>query len=156
MYQFKDGGLKNVWLLNGYTIKSTPYGEGVAIHDLDGLTQAICRALSQKQGQLTGVELRYLRSSGMLMSQPAFGRLMGIDGQSVARWEKSGRVPRWADKLVRLLYAAKSDGNEPICQAVERLQTVDRLIHHKIIIREGKQGWQPEFVVDEAPELTAA
>ena len=42
----------------------------------------------------------------MGLSQPASGKLMGIDGQSIARWEKSGKVSRCADKLVRLLYAA--------------------------------------------------
>ena len=30
MYHYTDGGLRNVWLANGYEIKKTPYGEGVA------------------------------------------------------------------------------------------------------------------------------
>ena len=64
---------------------------------------------------------------GMLLSQPALGKLMGIDGQSVARWEKTSKVPRWADKLVRLLYTAHAEGNEPIAKAVERIKTVERL-----------------------------
>jgi DNA-binding transcriptional regulator YiaG len=50
---------------------------------------------------LTGAEFRYIRSAGMLLSHLAVGKLMGIDGQSVARWEKTSKVPRWADKLVR-------------------------------------------------------
>ena len=36
---------------------------------------------------------RYIRSAGMLQSQPALGRLMGIDGQQVAGWEKTLKVP---------------------------------------------------------------
>jgi hypothetical protein len=45
MYHYTDGGLRNVWLANGYEIKKTPYGEGVAFHNLDGLTRSICMAL---------------------------------------------------------------------------------------------------------------
>ena len=102
MYHYTDGGLRNVWLANGYQIKKTPYGEAVSFHDGDGLTEAICIALTQKAGVLTGIEFRYIRSAGMLLSQPALGKIMGIDGQSIARWEKTGKVPRWADKLIRL------------------------------------------------------
>ena len=87
------GGLRNVWLANGYEIKQTPYGEGVSFHNLDGLTQSICMALTNKASLLTGAEFRYIRSAGMLLSQPALGKLMGIDGQSVARWEKTSKVP---------------------------------------------------------------
>ena len=141
MYHYTDGGLRNVWLANGYQIKKTPHGEGVAIHDLDGLTEAVCLALTGKAGLLTGVEFRYLRSGGMLLSQPALGKLMGIDGQSIARWEKTGKVPRWADKLVRLLYLAHAQGNEPIRRAVERIKTVERLVRQKIVVHETRGRW---------------
>ena len=29
MYHYTDGGLRNVWLANGYEIKKTPYGEEI-------------------------------------------------------------------------------------------------------------------------------
>ncbi len=45
LYRFSDAGLKNVWLVNGYTIKRTRYGDAVAIQDVAGLTRVICRAL---------------------------------------------------------------------------------------------------------------
>ena len=143
MYHYTDGGLRNVWLANGYEIKQTPHGEGIAIHDLHGLTEAICLALTEKAGVLTGVEFRHLRSAGMLLSQPALGKLMGIDGQSIARWEKTGRVPRWADKLMRLLYLAHAQGNEPIRRAVERIKTVERLVKQRIVVHESDGHWQP-------------
>jgi hypothetical protein len=31
MYHYTDGGLRNVWLVNGYEIKKTPYGERKAL-----------------------------------------------------------------------------------------------------------------------------
>jgi len=154
MYHYTDGGLRNVWLVNGYTLHDTPFGPAVSFHDVDGLAAAICKTLTKKAGPLTGVELRYLRSAGMLLSQPALGKLMGADGQSVARWEKSGRVPKWADKLVRLLYLAHADGNVPIRRAVERIQTVERLTGQRIVVKESRGRWWPR--VDGAPAGEAA
>ena len=78
MHHYTDGGLKNVWLANGYTIKGTPFGEAVAIHDLDGLTRAICLALTEKEGLLTGAEFRYIRQAGMAVSQPVLGKMLGV------------------------------------------------------------------------------
>ena len=145
MYHYTDGGLRNVWLANGYEIKQTPYGEGVSFHNLDGLTKSICMALTNKASLLTGAEFRYIRSAGMLLSQPALGKLMGIDGQSVARWEKTSKVPRWADKLVRLLYTAQAAGNEPIAKVVERIKIVERLVKQKIVVKESRGHWLPSL-----------
>ena len=145
MYHYTDGGLRNVWLANGYEIKQTPYGEGVSFHNLDGLTKSICMALTNKASLLTGAEFRYIRSAGMLLSQPALGKLMDIDGQSVARWEKTSKVPRWADKLVRLLYTAQAAGNEPIAKVVERIKIVERLVKQKIVVKESRGQWLPSL-----------
>jgi DNA-binding transcriptional regulator YiaG len=149
MYHYTDGGLRNVWLANGYEITQTPYGGGVSFHNLDGLTRSICLALTRKASPLTGAEFRYIRSAGMLLSQPALGTLMGIDGQSVARWEKTSKVPLWADKLVRLLYTAQVKGDEPIAKAVERIKTVERLIKQKIVVRESRGQWRPSLQDDD-------
>ena len=151
MYHYTDGGLRNVWLVNGYEIRKTPYGNGVAFHNLDGLTQSICTALTRKAAPLTGAEFRYIRSAGMLLSQPALGKLMGIDGQSVARWEKTSKLPRWADKLVRLLYVAQAEGNEPIARAVERIRTVERLVKQKILVKESRGRWRTSLVEENSP-----
>ena len=153
MYHYTDGGLRNVWLANGYEIKKTPFGEGVAFHNLDGLTESICIALTKKAGVLTGSEFRYIRSAGMLLSQPALGKLMGIGGQSVARWEKTGKVPKWADKLVRLMYLAQAQGNEPISSAVERVKTVERLVKQRIVVKESRGQWKPSLQDEDAVAL---
>ena len=157
MYHYTDGGLRNVWLANGYTKQKTPFGEGVAIQDIDGLTCAICTMLTKRAGVLTGAELRYLRTAGMLLSQPALGKLMGADGQSVARWEKTSKVPRMADKLARLLYVAHADGSVPIRRAVERIQTVERLTNQRIVIEELNGRWRSRVEsAGEGKELAAA
>ena len=85
-----------------------------------------------------------------MLSQPALGKLMGIDGQSVARWEKTSKVPRWADKLVRLLYTAQAEGSGPTAKAVERLQTVERLFKQKIVVKESRGRWRPSLQDEDA------
>ena len=109
MLHYTDGGLKNVWLQNGFEIRKTPYGEGVVIHDVDRLTQAICSALTSKSSPLTGLGFRYIRNGGMLLSQAGLGAMMGVGTQTVARWEKHGLLPKWADKMIRLLFVAHVD-----------------------------------------------
>jgi hypothetical protein len=70
---------------------------------------------------------------------------LGIDGQSVARWEKTGKVPKWADKLVRLVFLAQAQGNEPISSAVERVKTVERLVKQRIVVKESRGQWNPSL-----------
>ena len=60
MRKFDDGGLRNVWLANGYETRKTAHGEATAIHDVDGLVHSICAALVRKPGHVTGAEFRYL------------------------------------------------------------------------------------------------
>src|SRR6266581_2908061 len=108
MYHYTDGGLRNVWLKNGYVEKDTPYGKAVSFHDLDGLTKAICMALSSKPGKVTGAEFRYIRS-GLLLSQKSLGQLLGCTEQAVAKWEKTGKVPKTADYVVRMIYKQAHD-----------------------------------------------
>ena len=147
MYHYTDGGLKNVWLQNGFEVRKTPYGKGVAIHDIDGLTTAICMALTDKSSSLTGVEFRYIRSGAMLLSQAGLAAMMGVDAQTVARWEKHGRLPKWADKLIRVLFLAHADGNQAISSVMARINTVERLIHQNIVVREVRnKGWRSDLV----------
>ena len=113
MHHYTDGGLKNVWLQNSFELRSTPYGKGVAIHDVEGLTRTICLALATKSSLLSGMEFRYIRTGGMLLSQAGLGAMIGADVKSVARWEKYGRLPKWADKMIRVLYLAHAEAVKP-------------------------------------------
>jgi len=36
-YHYRECGLDNVWLLNGYELHDTPYGKGVSFVDVEGL-----------------------------------------------------------------------------------------------------------------------
>ncbi len=61
----------------------------------------------------------------------------------MARWEKSGKVPKWADKLVRLLYTAHADGHETIQSVVARINDVVRLVNQNITLETTETGWEP-------------
>ncbi|NHZ37275.1 hypothetical protein [Massilia rubra] len=144
MYHFTDGGLRNVWLKNGYVEKETPYGIAVSYHDLDGLIRAVCLALAHKPGKLTGAEFRYLRSA-LPLSQIALGKLLGCTEQSVAKWEKQGRIPKAEDFLIRLLYTQKYHGDDKVEAAVDMLNAIDGISHSRMIVSKTDHRWTSEF-----------
>ena len=139
-YHYTECGLTNVWLANGYAIRKTKYGEGVSIHDVDGLHRALARALSNKPN-LTGAEVRFLRKE-MGLSQRGLGELLGVTDQSVALWERKGRLPRTADRLLRLIYVEHDKGNAPIVSFIQRINDLDQNDHDSIIAEEAKGGWR--------------
>ena len=96
MKTFDDAGLQNVWLANGFATKGTAYGIVEIINEVPGLTRAICVALAGKIGRLSGAEFRYLRLH-LRLSQKSLAQCFGNSEQAIALWEKTGRVPLWAD-----------------------------------------------------------
>jgi len=139
MYHFTDGGLRNVYLVNGYQTSNTPYGKAVSIEDLPGLTRELCKVLVKKKTHLTGAEFRYLRSA-LLMSQRSLGQALGRTEQTIATWEKNGHIPKYADTMMRFIYARHSDGDERVKDIVEAMNETDRDIY--IVMRGSKKGWR--------------
>lgn len=141
MYRYADAGLKNVWLANGYKLVETPYGKGVSIQDVPGLTRAICAALVKKPGRTTGAEFRYLRLH-LRLSQKSLARMFGNNEQSVANWEKSCRIPMWADKHIRLLWTAQEEGNTTVKRLVQRMNEVERIVNQRMVLEDTRSGWK--------------
>lgn len=146
MYHYTDGGLKNVWLANGFKLHKTAYGEAVAVEDGDGLTRAIALALTKKKSKLTGVEYRFMRQA-MLMSQEALGNMLGVTSQAVAIWEKTGRVTKLADTSLRLIYTAFANGDEKVKNIVTAINETERFM---LIMRETPKGWTSSKTTDES------
>ncbi len=139
-YRYTESGLTNVWLANGYTIRKTKYGDGVSIHDMDGLHRALARALSNKP-RLTGTEVRFLRKE-MGLSQRGLGELLGVTDQAVSLWERKGQLPKTADRLLRLIYVEHDRGNAPIRTTIQRINEMDSQDREKIVAEEAKGGWK--------------
>jgi DNA-binding transcriptional regulator YiaG len=124
MYHYTESGLQNVWLSSGYTVVKTKHGKGVTIRDVEGLHGVIGKALARKP-KLTGGELRFLRKE-MEMSQSALAAMVGTSEQNVSLWERRGRVPKTADRLVRVIYLEHIGNNPKVRELINRLNVQDR------------------------------
>ena len=140
MYHYTESGLQNVWLTNGYKVRKTPYGRGVAINDVEGLHRAIGRSLAQ-QPYLTGAELRFLRKE-MGMSQSGLGALLGTSEQNISLWERRGRIPKTSDRFVRLIYLEHIGDNQKIRELIERLNGLDQQGMERLQFAENKGEWR--------------
>ena len=69
--------------------------------------------------------------------------LLGVTTKTIARWEKSGKVPKWANRMIRLVYEAHADGDAAIRRVVERINDIDRLVNRRIVLEQTtRRGWQ--------------
>ena len=144
-YHYRQCGLDDVYLVNGFEYESTPYGETIRIHDMDGLHRAIGMHLIQEKKELGGAEFRFLRHE-LDLTQRRLGGLLGKSGQSVARWEKGqSTVEGTADRLLRLLYRAKmgGKGSSKIGDLLEQVAELDSGIEGcPMQFEDTDQGWQ--------------
>ena len=140
LYHYTECGLANVWLVNGFREERTPYGKAVAIDDMSGLHAAIAQYLVRHKPRWSGGEFRFIRKE-LDMSQQSLATVFGKDVQTIARWEKSGRVPRMADRFMRVLYEESAQGNERIVDLVRRLNEIDEQDQQKMLF-ESQRGWQ--------------
>ena len=153
MYHYTDGGLRNVWLANGFEVRNTRHGKAVAIRDQDGLTEAICMAFVRQTKPLSGAEFRYIRTSGLQLSQSALGGMLGTDAQTIARWEKQGRITKMADAMTRLVFLEHTNGNERLRSAFATLRAVERAQHGpqptRVIVEAKGEHWESRLARDE-------
>ena len=150
MYHYTACGLDNVWLSNGYIERTTAYGKGIAVVRADELHALLGRDLVNKSGRLTGKELRFLRVQ-MGLSQAGFAALQGVSEQAVSLWERHGKLPLANDRLTRVYYLAHVAKDTPLGEAVDRLKTVERLVHQKIVASTtARKGWTSRVSEGEA------
>jgi DNA-binding transcriptional regulator YiaG len=141
MYHYTESGLRNIWLVNGVEERDTPYGKAVAIRDVKGLHHEICRRLIAYKPHLSGAEFRFIRKE-LDLSQAGLAEILGNDAQSIALWERKGRVPVWADRFIRALYREHADGNAKIVELVDRLKQIDEAEHERVTFERTGKGWK--------------
>ena len=142
MYHYKESGLRNVWLADGYEIVHTPHGKGISFDDIDALHAAIGRMICSHSPRLSGPEVRFLRGE-MALSQAALARLLGNNAQSVALWEKSRvKVPKWADRLLRALYREHTGESVKIRALIEKVEEAEARPAPRIEAVKSRGGWK--------------
>jgi len=148
-YHYKESGLDNVFLVDGYERHTTAYGKAVAIHNVDALHKAIGQEIIRNGRGLNGAELRFLRIE-MDLTQARLASLLGGEEQTLRRWEKarSKTIPGPADRMLRALYCefVGKDGN--VRRMLERLADLDAQDQAKRLrFKETKKGWKSETEV---------
>ncbi|MDA9558251.1 helix-turn-helix domain-containing protein [Vibrio sp.] len=114
MYHYKECGLPYVYLTNGFTINKVEGEEFVSIDHLYELHALIGRNIVSQVRPISHQEFKFIRIE-LNMSQKALGNLLGVDTQTVARWEKGqSLIPRTADVTLRALYAELNDDDSQI------------------------------------------
>jgi putative transcriptional regulator len=141
-FHYTGCGLDDVYLLSGYEVEETPYGETVTIKNLDGLHKVIGLYLVENKKILDGKELRFLRNQ-MDITQSELARLVGYDTQQVARGEKGeNKISGPADRLLRLLYKEQRVGHFNIRGLLEVLDRTDGKMHDRTVFTETPKGWK--------------
>jgi putative transcriptional regulator len=142
-YQYKESGLDNVYLMNGYEYAKGQGGSrAVIIHDIDKLHEAIGRFLVKERKELAGDEIRFLRHE-LGMSQDTLARLLDVTEQTVRRWEQGKLpIPRAADAILRKVYAEKIGGNEKISEILHRIAALEDAIDRAMILEEDNDEWK--------------
>ncbi|WP_455925146.1 transcriptional regulator [Pseudomonas putida] len=141
MYHYVESGLPNVWLSNGYVLKQTSYGEALGITDVQGLHDAIGKALAEKSSPLTGAEFRFLRKE-LGLSQERLGDIVGLTSQAVAIWEKTGKIPTVSDRYLRGLYLEAKTGEADLMAAINKINDLDQQLYELNLAYEGR--WHSE------------
>lgn len=140
-FRYTACGLDNVFLLNGFRLRSTPYGRAFSIDNIDGLHLAIGRLLIREKKTLSGKEIRFLRHE-MRLSQSRLATLLGVDEQSVARWEKEQvGISGPADKMIRLLYSESTGGKTEVARMLHHLADLDDHIDREFLFKESGTIW---------------
>ncbi|MDH5302021.1 MAG: helix-turn-helix domain-containing protein [Gammaproteobacteria bacterium] len=142
MYHYTSCGLRNIWLRNGFVMKETSYGHGVAIHDVEGLHKAIGLNLVQNKPHLSGAEIRFLRKE-LDMPQAQLAAMLGVSENTIRGWEKHrGKITKPAERLLRMIYQEYVTGNSSIRELIERLGKFNRNIYSNgMSLEETENGW---------------
>ena len=68
---------------------------------------------------------RFLRKE-LGISQRALAGMVGGSEQTVSLWERRGRIPQSADRLLRAMYLEKVNGNVKVTELLNRINELDR------------------------------
>ena len=142
-WHFRECGLDNVWLLDGYIIHDTPYGEGVSFVDSAGLHRRIATVIVENAPPMNGAEFRFLREQ-LDLGQRELALKIGATEQTLRLWEKhrDEPVPGTADRLLRALYREHVDGKVAVRRMLSRLARAGAPGRQDIVLTRAGRSWR--------------
>jgi putative transcriptional regulator len=87
MFSYPHFAVPNVFLRSGYELADSPYGPIASIEDVEALEHRLRLITLDQHYLLTPAQIRFLRV-GMDKTQEQFAERLGVNTQTVARWEK--------------------------------------------------------------------
>ncbi len=131
MYHYLESGLKNIWLKDGYASHQTEYGEGVSIHDLEGLHKTIGLDVVHQTPALDGNDVRFLRKE-MDLTQSALASILRVSEDTIRNYENRTQIPEPTELLLRKFYIEHIQGDGSLRDLVHELSRLNReLAKHK-------------------------
>lgn len=123
-FHYKACGLDDVYLLNGFCLEDTDYGEAVSIQNVESLHCEIGLYIVSYKKTLSPSEIKFLRRE-MDMTQLELANKLGIDQQTVARYEKAETpIPGPADRYLRVLYCLSILPDEVRTRILDEITTL--------------------------------
>ncbi|MBP6344296.1 hypothetical protein AB8Q18_08110 [Neisseriaceae bacterium CLB008] len=142
MYQYKQSGMANVWLANGYVRVAGEDAEQAQVESIQGLDREIARILFLSDAVLTGRAVRFLRLQ-LGLNRPELGAMIGVGAESIIQWEQEVTViPVAADFMIRTLYISKIQPNLTVEALLAMLKKVDRSKRYRLMCHWAGQAWQ--------------
>jgi putative transcriptional regulator len=113
-----------------------------SFEDVYGLHKAIARGLVNTKPVLCGAEVRFIRKF-LELTQARLAELLGVEEQSVRRWEGLEELPKQADRSVRLvLRDMLHDLDLPLGELIRRIAEARPPDRYEY--RHRAKGWQPK------------
>lgn len=148
-YHYKECGLDNIYLMNGYNIEEVDGEQYVSIDSVDELWKAIGLNLVTTKKILSAKEVKFLRGQ-MEKTQSEIAALLRVEDQTVARWEKGKvKLSGGADVAFRALFLASSvaqpEGSEILSEwlnAIRRLIERDTPSSDDIVFVQHGKSWE--------------
>ncbi len=142
LYHYSECGLPNVYLKNGFILEQVDGEEYLSIEDVDGLHHAIALQLAEKKQSLTGREFRFFRQL-FNHSRRVLGELLGVDQQTVGRWEKGeSAIPKTVDAAIRQLYLESVNEDSNLSFLLQRLAEAEaEEMMSDIVMEEKDHHW---------------
>lgn len=128
MYHYKECGLTNVWLVDGFNIEvDEDYGEMVSISSVNDLHKTIGLYLINEKTELTGEEIRFLRKE-LNLSQKNLAGILSVDESTVRNWESERiAIGKPAELVLRALYKEHAHGGGALIEMIEKLNHQERI-----------------------------